>query len=920
MQLLSLTSMTKLINKVLSCYLCYSNDPDTIISCLTKQLYNSNWKIKLSSLNLISSIFKDSLSTVSDSYVKNLTNALAYLSSDSSSLVSSAATKLLETLKPKVASEDAVFAFKSNIPYGNSASRTIIAPSSTILESSTNGLVFNFIEPSLFVEIEDESNWRGRVLAIQRVESTFEMLEDYEKVFPFMALFLRFIVKLINDKNFKICESSLLISLKIIEIPNVSLHCNLAALVGPCIHKLGDNKISIRMASYKVLKNLLLKLRPNAIIPYFSQSLENPNWHVREELVALIVTSMLLDLEYEYFDLIEPLAKLLDDPKPKIRNVAIEALAVLETKHDIMPSLGSLIDEYSLALLAARLDNKTLPKITENYIEYPKLSKNLTPMTTSYTMTQTDEVHTARETSPIETKYIQRPITELKEVSAVSKSYNSLPLKSEKYENKPEDTYYLTSQDLLPVKNPHETLQRLMNRTEDWEQQFQSINMLRRLVKHHPEVFFSKVTLHNITIDVVKFADSLRSSLSKNSLILIEEMCCTLRKSMDAEISEIIKILLKKTMDTNVFISSQAKKTMEKMFECLSENKILPYVLFYAQNAKKGLIKAEIAWCFELIFKKAKGNAGKLRDIEKTLQILSELIIDGTIEVRLAARQALNELYKSINNQSEFEILLIRSLKDSQHQRILKLLDKKASQPITIKSLSDIRIKKPLFSIRGHLPKLVPQKSTEKFSDLNTKMQDLDWKVRYESLSLLLELSKGNDIDSSQIDQILNIIYTGLLDSHPKVQIKTTIILKQLIKALKKNLNPHLFMITGSLNKILSSSNRNLRESAGDVVMSLAAHCNASILLMCFEEHIKNCRSRAKVWYLKGINKLAEFISDENFQSFVEIVCDCADQTKPDVRAQAAELLKNLYKLKPDKVVDYVPRNKIDAVNDILGL
>ena len=41
-QLLSFPSLNKLIHKVLSCYICYSKDPDTIISMLIKSLYNIN--------------------------------------------------------------------------------------------------------------------------------------------------------------------------------------------------------------------------------------------------------------------------------------------------------------------------------------------------------------------------------------------------------------------------------------------------------------------------------------------------------------------------------------------------------------------------------------------------------------------------------------------------------------------------------------------------------------------------------------------------------------------------------------------------------------------------------------------------------------------------------------------------------------
>ena len=247
--------------------------------------------------------------------------------------------------------------------------------------------------------------------------------------------------------------------------------------------------------------------------------------------------------------------------------------------------------------------------------------------------------------------------------------------------------------------------------------------MLRRLIKHHPEVFFSKVTLHNVVLDVVKWADSLRSSLSKNALIVLEEMCQKLRKSMDTEISELLKILLKKTTETNVFISQQAKKTLEKMLESLSEQKILPFVLFHAQNAKKSLVKADIAYCLGRIFRKAKDSLIRMRDIEKALQILSEYTTDASSEVRDSTKQALEELNLSIPDDSELEILLIRSLKESQYQKIKKQLEKKAIQ---VKSLPNIKLKVPQFKLRPQFPKLITKKSAMNFSNLSDKMQESD--------------------------------------------------------------------------------------------------------------------------------------------------------------------------------------------------
>ena len=158
LSLLSFPSYVKLIHKVLSCYISYTNDPETILTSLIKSGYSMNWKVRLSSMSIISLMFKDSFSSLSPHLSKTLTAVLEYLSKDSSSLVSLTASKFLEDVKPKPIIEDTSFAYKINVPYGNNANKLNVAPSSVYIDSSSNGLIFNFIQPQVLAEIEDQSN------------------------------------------------------------------------------------------------------------------------------------------------------------------------------------------------------------------------------------------------------------------------------------------------------------------------------------------------------------------------------------------------------------------------------------------------------------------------------------------------------------------------------------------------------------------------------------------------------------------------------------------------------------------------------------------------------------------------------------------------------------------------------------------
>lgn len=92
----------------------------------------------------------------------------------------------------------------------------------------------------------------------------------------------------------------------------------------------------------------------------------------------------------------------------------------------------------------------------------------------------------------------------------------------------------------------------------DWKVQFEVTNKLRRLIEFNPELILSASApnLHMITLDLLSLIESLRSSVSKNALICLNEYILVLGKQVDPEMEVILEKLMKKSMDTNVFISS----------------------------------------------------------------------------------------------------------------------------------------------------------------------------------------------------------------------------------------------------------------------------------------------------------------------------------------------------------------------------
>ena len=76
-------------------------------------------------------------------------------------------------------------------------------------------------------------------------------------------------------------------------------------------------------------------------------------------------------------------------------------------------------------------------------------------------------------------------------------------------------------------------------------------------------------------IALVKMVESLRSSVSKLSMITLNEMFDSVPKSLiEPDFEQIFQVLMKKSVDTNIFIFEQADKTLINYCKTMTESKV----------------------------------------------------------------------------------------------------------------------------------------------------------------------------------------------------------------------------------------------------------------------------------------------------------------------------------------------------------
>ena len=109
------------------------------------------------------------------------------------------------------------------------------------------------------------------------------------------------------------------------------------------------------------------------LAPYLGST----SWHIREEVLQLMMVSFLKHTnDFDYYTIVDSIAKLLDDPKSKIKFTCREALASLALKgqkNRVTEILYEKVEPKEYNSLCDRFDQGNCPKFYEDTLvfEYP---------------------------------------------------------------------------------------------------------------------------------------------------------------------------------------------------------------------------------------------------------------------------------------------------------------------------------------------------------------------------------------------------------------------------------------------------------------------------------------------------------------------------------------------------------------------
>lgn len=502
-----------------------------------------------------------------------------------------------------------------------------------VRRSEPDDLVFGIIPHALFSDYISTENKKAKHIALKSIEEIILSASDLSSIETHQTALVQFLIELLLDSSRSFINSGLRISLRLTSIENF----NMLKLNSILRIKLGDSSIGVRQGAFRILVHNF-KFWSNLGEELLS-GFDNENWHIREETVCLYIAGMLMNHDFSKLDLTEKFCKLLDDEKSKIRQAIFEAFAVMARsagKDQLVERIKNLVDELTLKNIQERLELDQIATLKDGLLQMPRIVPSSAPITFSTkssfspfpTPTSTQDMHfdfsqnyNTNSPAPRSSSQSQATLTRSSkkpENSSIFKHSSDfikppLPIRkstkkiltTESKEDFSRNTFidktYTEFHNLQPLSSPLDMLnQILIECGNTWDNQFDYTDTIRRAIKFHKELL-NMQNSHKFIIELIKWGDSLRSALSKNSLIALGDFCRELPKFLDPDVESVITLLLRKSIDTNIFISETAVDSLTLCVTNCSVGRLISAILSQMASAKSGALKSKIAYSCKFV-------------------------------------------------------------------------------------------------------------------------------------------------------------------------------------------------------------------------------------------------------------------------------------------------------------------------------
>ncbi|XP_063146663.1 TOG array regulator of axonemal microtubules protein 1 isoform X2 [Candoia aspera] len=451
--------------------------------------------------------------------------------------------------------------------------------------------------------------------------------------------------------------------------------------------------------------------------------------------------------------------------------------------------------------------------------------------------------------------------------------------------------------DLRPFPKPEvallEALQFLAD--NDWEKKIEGLNSVRCLSAYHSDALTAK--LHETSLAVVQEVKNLRSVVSRAAVVCLGDLFNYLKKSMDQELDNTVKVLLHKAGESNTFIREDVDKALKAMVNNVTPARALSSLI----NGGQSHLNTAVRRCTAQHLSDVVEHMGPgrilsgIKDItDKILSAVAKFVQDGSQETRYYGRKMLftlmthadfdkmlekhvppkdlpyvKETVSNLRHKGLGEMPIVTPSAKGRRSHTGNIDSSRSNMSREVLSASDREIRE----IRDMSRKLVPRnalESAEYVKLITTLLNAKDFRDRINGIKQLLADTENNqDLVVANIVKIFDAFKSRLHDSNSKVNQVALETMHQLIPLLKEKLSPVINMLIPALvDNNLNSKNPGIYAAATNVIQALCQHLDNYLLLQPF------C---TKAQFLNG-------------------------KAKQDITEKLAELVVELYPRKPHAV------------------
>ncbi|XP_065492726.1 TOG array regulator of axonemal microtubules protein 1-like isoform X3 [Caloenas nicobarica] len=443
--------------------------------------------------------------------------------------------------------------------------------------------------------------------------------------------------------------------------------------------------------------------------------------------------------------------------------------------------------------------------------------------------------------------------------------------------------------ELQPLAKPEAALAEALAllADEDWEKKIEGLNFVRCLSAYHAPTLTAK--LHETSLAVAEEVKNLRSGVSRAAVVCLGDLFTYLKKSMDQELDNTVKVLLHKAGESNTFIREEVDKALKAMVTNVTPARALCSLINGGQSHLHSAVRrctaqhlADIVECMgpERVLAGTKAGADRI------LPAIARFAQDSSQQTRYYGRKMLF----SMMTHPDFDKTLEKYVPPKDLPYI-----KESVSNLREKGLGEMPLDTPSAKGRrsqtssvGHsrssstsrdalnttdreatearevTRKTVPRNSLENeeyVKDIIGLLNAKDFRDRINGIKQLLSDTENNQgFVVVNIVKIFDAFKSRLHDSNSKVNQAALEAMHKMIPLLKDNLSPMINMlIPAMVDNNLNSKNPGIYEAATNVIQALCQHLDNYLLLQPFCTKAQFLNGKAKQ---DMTEKLADLVTE----------------------------------------------------------